>query len=153
MRPARIAIARPGLHVERAGAMEPAVPDLHRHLRERPDRPHGIEVAEQQDLSRAVADRGAQVRAGRLRQPFDQRRRPHSGVRQSRRRSGPGRRRRRSATRFARGRRWCPRASQPARGGLPQVAGTIKHHEVGAARARAVLLVVICDPAAPGPAS
>ena len=41
-----------GLHVEDAGAVQPAAVTLERHAFELPDRPHRVEVAEDQDLAR-----------------------------------------------------------------------------------------------------
>ena len=53
-----------GLHVEHAGPMQLAAFALQRHALELADRPHRVEVAEQQDLPRARAEAGAQVIAG-----------------------------------------------------------------------------------------
>ena len=53
-----------GLHVEHAGPVQPAAFALERHPLELADRPHRVEVAEQEDLPRAAAEAGAQVIAG-----------------------------------------------------------------------------------------
>ncbi len=61
-----------GLHVEHAGAVELSALALQRHPRELPDRPHRVEVAEQQDLLRAVSERDSQmIPGGRRRYPRD----------------------------------------------------------------------------------
>ncbi len=53
-----------GFHVEHAGAVQLAALALQRHRLELPDRPHRVEVAEQQDLARAAAEGRSQVSAG-----------------------------------------------------------------------------------------
>ena len=155
-----------GLHVEGAGTVQSAVADLDRHLRERADRPHGVEVPEQQHLSRAIADRGAQVRAGPGRAGARPPRPRPQAARRLRRHSGRGPRRRRSATR-------CARASAdgvhepvtPARARLPQAAA--RRSSRGALDSRCERSHVghaeplssrhepapICGPAGPAPAS
>jgi hypothetical protein len=54
----------PGLHVEHARPMQPTAFAFERHAGELADGPHRVEVAEQQDLPRALAEAGAQVIAG-----------------------------------------------------------------------------------------
>ena len=52
------------LHVEHAGPVQAPAVARDRHSSQLPDRPHRVEVAEQQHLSRAAAEAGAQVIAG-----------------------------------------------------------------------------------------
>ena len=60
-RTASIADRETGLHVEDARTMEPAILLAQRHPFELTERPHGIEVSEEHDLTPAAAELGAQV--------------------------------------------------------------------------------------------